>query len=182
MERRRLRRRGEPVRPQGARAGADAYPRNRLRRTGLCAGRPGSGGALACRPGAPASLARDAGRGAALSAAGLPHLHRGDRPVPGGGHPDELRAVTRTVPAKVWLWSRFAGFGDHNHTFAVGTACGGLRRPAHPSMQAEKWAASSSVASSGSTAETYWSGRTTTTAPEREISRVSKISSPGPAA
>src|SRR5699024_12730779 len=89
---------------------------------------------------------------------------------------------TTLFRSKVWLWSRFAGFGDHNHTFAVGTACGGPHRPAHPSMHAEKWAASSSVASSGSTAETYWSGRTTTTAPEREISRVSKISSPGPAA
>ena len=45
-----------------------------------------------------------------------------------------------------------------------------------------KKAANSSVADSGRTCATYWSGRTNTTTPSQESSRDPKMSSPGPAA
>ncbi len=53
-----------------------------------------------------------------------------------------------------------------------------LKRYAVP-MALSKNAASSSMASRGSTCETYWSGRTTMTAPWRSMPRASKMSASG---
>ncbi len=62
--------------------------------------------------------------------------------------------------------ARAVSGGDHSRELAGVRFCA-------------KKAVSSAVAASGSTCATYWSGRTTTTAPSREIARSSKMSSSG---
>ena len=88
-----------------------------------------------------ASVGGHAGIRSPVPAARPAHLGRCHRAVPAGDHPRELLSVGRPSD----------------------TSPGAIRAPATSKCREEL--ASSSVASSGSTCATYWSGRTTTTHP-----------------
>ena len=97
LERRRLRRRGEPLRPEGPRRRADAHPPGRLRgrRAGLR--RRGRRRPHARGPGPTRGVDPEAGIRPPVPAPGPAHLGLGDRAVPAGDHPRELLTPVREI-------------------------------------------------------------------------------------
>lgn len=86
-----------------------------------------------------------------------------------------------TPSASIWCHRTAPGFPSSAPGFDIARSLPCQAPASAPRIPAKK-AASSPVASSGRTWATYWSGRTTTSAPPRSMPRASKTSSAGSAA